>query len=436
MTLGCQAGVKATNPTGTAGTGGSGSGVGGTTGNGGSAQGGSGPGLGGFAGTSVVNQDAGSCQQGRVSFEPKTPTVYLVVDRSGSMFHCLSTSELVCTSNKADTSWSKLKDAISGVITQLDGDVRFGFTTIFGTNPSGGGSCPLQTTGVLADNVPPAMNNAAAIKAKYDSLDAMWPNPSDAMNTGKKFESPASYAITAAAKALTMDTTPGDKYIIFITDGQEDYCDDALEICASDSTVGALQAAFVSKVKTIVFGLQTMQFNLPGAVLDEFANAGAGEPTVAAVPSGLDTTAIYDQCQGVAPWKTDLTASGHPTTRGPTATVGTYAATAGPTKPFKPSASDQTMLLTQLSTALAGVKSCTFDLTATGGTPIKVDLKQLNKATIKVEGNTVPLDTGNANGWDMVNETTVQLFGSACDKWRDPNSKTIDFNFPCEIIVE
>jgi len=94
------------------------------------------------------------------------------------------------------------------------------------------------------------------------------------------------------------------------------------------------------------------------------------------------------------------------------------------------------MLLTQLSTALAGVKSCTFDLTATGGTPIKVDLKQLNKATIKVEGTTVPLDTGNANGWDMVNETTVQLFGSACDKWRDPNAKTIDFNFPCEIIVE
>ena len=189
-------------------------------------------------------------------------------------------------------------------------------------------------------------------------------------------------------------------------------------------------------MKTIVFGLQTMQFNLPGAVLDEFANAGAGEPTVAAVPSGLDTTAIFDQCQGVVPWKTDLTASGHPTTPGPTATVGTYAATAGPTKPFKPSASDQSMLLTQLSTALAGVKSCTFDLTATGGTPIKVDLKQLNKATIKVEGTTVPLDTGNANGWDMVNETTVQLFGSACDKWRDPNAKTIDFNFPCEIIVE
>jgi hypothetical protein len=51
-------------------------------------------------------------------------------------------------------------------------------------------------------------------------------------------------------------------------------------------------------------------------------------------------------------------------------------------------------------------------------------------------GTTVPLDTTSANGWNMVNETTVQLFGSACDAWRDPAAKTIDFNFPCEIIVE
>jgi hypothetical protein len=434
--LGCSAGVKP-NPTGAGGKGGIGPlGTAGTSASGaaGTGSGGSsGPPLGGFGGI-VVNPDAGSCQHTAFTFDPKIPTVYLVVDRSGSMFHCLSATQNVCP-NKADTSWSTLKDAIESVLTQLDAQVRFGFTTIFGTDPSNnrGGMCPL-ITGTLADNVPPALNNASAIKAKYDSL--AWPVEADSSTSGKKFESPAMYAISAAAKALAADPSQGDKYIIFLTDGQEDYCDDSLEICASDSTVGALQAAYAAKVKTIVFGLQTTQFNLPGAVLDAFANAGAGEPTVASVQAGLDATAIFDQCQGVMPWKTDLTASGHPTTRGPTAVVGTYSPTAGPTKPFKPNAADQTMLLTQLSTALAGVKSCTFDLTATGGTPIKVDLKQLNKASIKVEGNTVPLDTGNANGWDMVNETTVQLFGSACDAWRDPSAKTIDFNFPCEIIVE
>jgi hypothetical protein len=434
--LGCQAGVKPTPTTGKGGTGGSSTpGTAGTSavGTGGNGTAGTAPPLGGFGGI-VTNPDSGmGCQHTEYTFEPKIPTVYLVVDRSGSMFHCLSTSELVC-STKADTSWSKLKDAIEAVLTQLDAQVRFGFTTIFGTNPSGGGSCPLMTAGTLADNVAPALNNAAAIKTLYDGL--AWPSANDAMNTGKKFESPASYAITSAAKALKADTTVGDKYIIFITDGQEDYCDDALEICASDSTVGALQTAFTSNIKTIVFGLQTTQFNLPPGVLQAFANAGAGEMTVPGLMSGLDTTAIFDQCQGVAPWKTDLTASGHPTTRGPTATVGTYGTTKGPTMPFQPSAADSTMLATQLSAALSGVKSCTFDLTATGGTPIKVDLNQLNKATIKVQGTTVPLDAASANGWNMINQTTVELFGSACDAWRDPNAKTIDFNFPCEIIVE
>jgi len=427
---GCKAGVVAT-PTGTGGHAGSSSGVAGTQGTGNGPGTGGGPGLGGFGGSITIDPDAGACQQAQYTFEPKIPTVYLVVDRSGSMFHCLTTTQPVCPT-KSDTSWSQLQAAIETVLTGLDAQVRFGFTTVFGTNPAGGGSCTLATAGTLADNVSPALNNASAIKTKYDGL--AWPVEADSSTTGKKFESPASYAITATAKALTADTTPGDKFIIFITDGQEDYCDDALEICASDSTVGALQAASAMNIKTIVFGLQTTQFTLPGAVLDAFANAGAGEPTVASVPSGLDATAIFDQCQGVAPWKTDLTASGHPTTRGPTAVVGTYAATAGPTKPFKPNPSDQNMLQTQLAAALSGVKSCTFDLGSINGKSIHVDLNQLNKASVTIEGNAIALD--GTNGWSMATGTQLVLNGSACDTWQSPNVKNIAFNFPCEIIVE
>jgi hypothetical protein len=431
--LGCSAGVKPT-ATGTAGTGGSfGPGIGGTQGNGGNTgSAGNTPPIGGFGGSGT----GGGCQHTEYEFEPKIPTVYLVVDRSGSMFHCLSSTQNVCP-NKADTSWSQLKTAIQAVITQLDARVRFGFTTIYGTDPSNnrGGMCPL-INGMLADNVPPALDNAANIKAVYDRLDTMWPLESESSTSGKKFESPASYAIAATTKALMDFTAPGDKYMMFITDGQEDYCDDSLEICASDSTVGALQAAFAANIRTIVFGLQTTQFNLPGAVLDAFANAGAGEPTVPSVAAGLDATAIFDQCQGVMPWRTDLTASGHPTTRGPTATVGTYATTAGPTKPFKPNASDQNMLVTQLSAALSGVKSCVFDLTTLDGTPIRVNLNQLNKASVSIEGMMVPLDASSANGWNMINETTLQLFGGACDTWHNPANKNIAFDFPCDIIVD
>jgi hypothetical protein len=183
------------------------------------------------------------------------------------------------------------------------------------------------------------------------------------------------------------DGSPGRQADVFITDGQEDYCDDSIEICASDSTVGAIQDAFAANVRTLVVGLQTAQFNLPTGTLNAFANAGAGEPTVASLTSGLDTTAIFDLCTGLVPWRADLTASGHPTTRGPTATVGTYSATAGPTKPFQPNAGDQNMLATQLSSALTAVKSCTFDLSNINGKAITVDTTKLNQAHVRIEGS-------------------------------------------------
>jgi hypothetical protein len=386
----------------------------------------------GAAGTTGAGGTGGICQMAQLEYEPKIPTVYLVVDRSGSMFHCLTSSQPVCA-DKNNTSWTTLKNAVQAVIKPLEAQVRFGFTTIHGTNPAGGGMCPVMTAGTLTDNVAPALENADEIMAVYNGL--VWPVEADSSATGKKFESPAMYSIKAATRALMNFTMPGDKYIIFITDGQEDFCDDALEICASDSTVGAIQAAFAANIRTIVLGLQTTQFNLPPGVLDAFANAGAGEPTVASLMSNLDTTAIFDQCQGVTPWRTDLTASGHPTTRGPTAVVGTYGTTAGPTKPFKPNAADQTMLSTQLSMALAGVKSCTFDLTDVGGKSIKVDTTKLNQAKVKIEGTEIPLSA--TNGWnvDVAAPTQLVFSGTACTTWRNPNSKKIDLEFPCGTII-
>jgi len=379
------------------------------------------------SGGSGAGGSGGICQTARIQYEPKISTAYLVVDRSTSMFHCLTTSAAVCP-DKADTSWSTLKNAVEAVVTQLDSQVRFGFTTIYGTNPAGGGMCPIMN-GTLTDDVAPALNNAAAIKAKYDGL--AWPSETDVSTTGNKWESPAMYAIRAAANALKADGSPGDKQMVFITDGQEDYCDDSIEICASDSTVGAIQDAFAANVRTLVVGLQTAQFNLPTGTLNAFANAGAGEPTVASLTSGLDTTAIFDLCTGIVPWRADLTASGHPTTRGPTATVGTYSATAGPTKPFQPNAGDQNMLATQLSSALTPVKSCTFDLSNINGKAITVDTTKLNQAHVRIEGVEIPLSA--TNGWnvDAAAPTQMVLSGTACTTWREPASMRIDLEFPC-----
>jgi hypothetical protein len=401
---------------------------GGSTGSGGNSSGGS-TGSGGSSPVSDAGSDA-ACQMADFKFQPQIPTVYLLVDRSGSMFHCLDSSNPVCD-NQMDTSWYTLKTAIESVIKNLDSTVRFGFTTIWGTNPMGsGGMCP-SLQGTLTDNVAPALNNAATITAKYDGL--AWPTASGSSTPGMKFESPASESIGNVAAALMKDTDPGPKYIIFLTDGQPDYCDDSLAVCAIDSVIYHLQVASMAGIKTIVFGIQTTQFDLPAGTLQAFANAGANEPTLAPLASGLDVNAFFDQCSNgnVAGWLADLKAAGKSDTRG--VSLGTYMSTMGPTKPYQPSASDQTMLTNQLSMALAGVKSCSFDLSDINGKSIKVDTTMLGKASIAIQGNPIPQDS--TNGWSVSGTTTLLLNGSACTTWQTPGNDDIMFNFPCSTII-
>jgi hypothetical protein len=440
--FGCTAGVKMS----LAGSGGSGNaigqgGSGGSRGTGGSIVS---SGDGGGGGDIVIAGDAGpsdaaGCQQKDVMFTPTNPTVYLLVDRSGSMFHCLtgSTGDAVCA-DMTNTSWYNLKTAIEAVLPQLDSQVRFGFSTVYGTNPTGGGSCP-SIQGMLTNNVAPALNNAGPIAALYDGL----PFPPNSTQVGIKFESPISESLGNVTKALTSDADPGSKYILFITDGQPDYCDDSNGLCAPDSVVWQLQKASTAGISTIVFGIQTSLFDLAPGVLQAFANAGAGEPTIAPVRAGGTTFDFYDQCDGVAGWASDLAASGQTPARG--VTLGTYMTTMGPTVPYTPSASDQSMLVGQLSKALSGVRSCTFDLST-----FTIDTSKLSEAQVYlVDGsgnkNVLKLDSSQTNGWYMTDittnsqgtmtATTLQLFGPACDQLKSPSTVDIKFNFPCDLII-
>ncbi len=121
--LACSAGVKPTQ-TGTPGAAGTtGTTVLGSAGSTGTVSSGTSGTVGssGTAGTTVVtNPDAAACMQYEVKFVPKTPTVYLLVDRSGSMFHCLTgnTGDAICA-DQANTSWSNLKTAMESVIAEF-----------------------------------------------------------------------------------------------------------------------------------------------------------------------------------------------------------------------------------------------------------------------------------------------------------------------------
>jgi hypothetical protein len=398
-------------------------------------------GAGGQAGTSVTppNPDAGGCQMKNYTFEPKIPTVYLLVDRSGSMFDCISTAgtaEPSCPT-ASDTSWVKLRDGILPVVQQLQADVRFGFATISGSNPSAGGTCPMSSL------VMPALNNYGAIMQQYNNQ----PPAPNSTQSGMKWETPTAQMLQMVGAQLAADTTPGEKYVLFVTDGEPDYCGDGNSLCPPDSVIWRIQQLKAMNIGTIVFGIMaTFAQDLPPGVLDAFATAGAGQPTVAPLrTANAQLTDFVDQCFNMganindAPggWTADFLSvpanAACATDRNPCRgrTLGTYMPTKGPATAYRPDVTNQQALINQLSTALAGVKSCVFDLT-----PVRVNLNMLEKASVLIEGQLVPLDTTSANGWNMISDIQLQLFGSACDTWRNPNAKNIQFNFPCDIIID
>jgi hypothetical protein len=93
-------------------------------------------------------------------------------------------------------------------------------------------------------------------------------------------------------------------------------------------------------------------------------------------------------------------------------------------------------LITQLKAAINSIpRSCTFDL-STLDHPIKVDRTKLNEGGVFLNNTPVLLDPNNMDGWDMISDTQLELFGSACTTYQDP-SATVELNleFPCDIII-
>src|SRR5947208_3894911 len=91
-----------------------------------------------------VRPDTGGtvCQQESFTFDPKIPTVFVLVDQSGSMFGCISKNGALDApngrecANHADTAWYPLRDGVLQVMSQLQDKVRFGFSSFGGEQPN------------------------------------------------------------------------------------------------------------------------------------------------------------------------------------------------------------------------------------------------------------------------------------------------------------
>lgn len=168
------------------------------------------------AGPSIPDGNGGAgggagCINEDVTFEPQTPTVMLLVDRSGSMNAPDNTfagaPAWTCNSNQADWRWNVARYVLmhptEGVVKPLEGEVRFGQVLYSGYNQD---SCP-ELSGI----VQPALNNHAAMLAQFPCSEI-------------QEDTPTGPSLQATVQQLTAFNEPGPKIIVLATDGEPDDC--------------------------------------------------------------------------------------------------------------------------------------------------------------------------------------------------------------------
>lgn len=221
------------------------------------------------------NIDAGNddvpdgCVKDEVKVSSPIPTVVMLIDQSGSM------DQQFGNGNR----WNVLRDALidksTGIISTLESKVRFGLALY--TSVGGFGSDMPPKTCPIITAVPPALNNYAAITAKY--LPDDW-----------KGDTPTGESIEAAVKILDGVSEEGPKVLVLATDGEPDTCadpnpgDQMGHDVARALSVSNVQNAFAKKITTYVISVGN---EVGKDHLRAVANAGQG------LAVDVDTTNRY-----------------------------------------------------------------------------------------------------------------------------------------------
>jgi hypothetical protein len=276
--------------------------------------------------------------------------------------------------------WEPLKNGVLAVVDQLDDEMRFGFSSYTGARD--------QTCPELSMIVPVAQQNYAAIERAYNGIE----------RPQFKGETPTSLALGEVTKTLLQEPTDDPKYVLLVTDGEPDFCDDPNVTCSRDAVVAAAQAAFAQGVGTFVFSIGG---EVDRAHLGDVANAGVG------LPVEDRQMAVQYQC----PQK-----------------LGSYGAASGSAPFFEPDVNDQQALVTALTGAIAGVRSCIFDLQG----KVQIDLAMADQGLVTIDSELVK--HGEPDGFRMNSPTQLELLGAACTRLKKPETLRVSIDFPCKAI--
>jgi hypothetical protein len=244
------------------------------------------------------------CIQEDVVIQTVTPTVELLIDRSGSM-----NANFGAGVDRWNTIRNVLVNPTDGVVKQMESKVRFGLTLYTGymTEADTAATCPNLV------EQPIGLNNYMPIQTTFMANEIFG-----------QASTPSAEGITAATAKLEVYPEMGPKVLVFATDGDPDTCADpdsngmegprlgsemavqaawtkgiATYVIAVGDDIQGLQhmtnlakigqggdpaatyfqasnpAALVSAFNTIVRGLISCDFNLNGTVLEQ--NAASGE---------------------------------------------------------------------------------------------------------------------------------------------------------------
>lgn len=197
---------------------------------------------------------------------------------------------------------------------------------------------------------------------------------SSMLNTnGPAGDTPTAESVAVIAQRLAEFQEEGPKSIILATDGDPDTCEDPDANDDAESkaqSVAAVAAAHEAGISTHVISVGNQ---VTASHLEDLAVAGAGGDETAEAYTALDTTALVDA-------------------------------------------------FTQI---IGSVRTCDFTLEG------RVDAANTSRGTVTLDGR--DLAFGDEDGWEMPDETTVRLLGSACEAVQ-ADATGISMRFPCDAI--
>lgn len=324
------------------------------------------------SGATSVKLDPNVCASAQVAATRITPEVYFVIDGSGSMNADFGSG----------TRWTVLREALvgpNGVVTKLEGFVKFGMATYANNNPM---SCPDMT------DVPAALSNLSAMSAAYPAQEIGGGTP-----TGEALQK----VIDSLPEFGALDSTERPPIIILATDGEPNGCNSpgacnwaadwaaclgslGAQLAAApatyETTLAAVRAAREKNISVWVISLADGLNNIPD--LQRTANIGAG----------LDETAS------------------------PGATI------------YSPKNPDE---LTQTLTQLIGdAVSCDISLAGT------LDVARACEGLVQV--NSTTLDCNSDQGWKAIDQSHIALQGMACERFKSDPTVMLNATFPCDVV--